>query len=277
MTRADHAFTSALTVDEHQAIRAVGFSPVGQVMGSCVYHIAYSNSWNCGIRDNSQDLGSFLSVLQPGVPVVARVRDVADLWRARYEAFRRAVDRMRHECVELDGDGAVAVNLTVAPFPAGGLEFRAIGTAVRAAGDVRPPHPFLSDLTGQDFAKLISAGWVPCGLVMGLAAMVRHDDPRTRYQAASWRNVEMSGYTELIRTTRAAARTRLRDDCARRGGTGVVLRTMALKVREQRCRTSQREHHDHLAEATVIGTAITPFRHAGGDTPREPLPVMRLR
>ena len=33
-------FTSNLTVDEHHAIRSVGFSPVGQVMGSCVYNMA---------------------------------------------------------------------------------------------------------------------------------------------------------------------------------------------------------------------------------------------
>src|SRR5258708_32027250 len=36
--RADAAFTSALSVDEHHAIRSVGFSPVGQGMGTCVVH-----------------------------------------------------------------------------------------------------------------------------------------------------------------------------------------------------------------------------------------------
>jgi hypothetical protein len=65
------AFTSNLTVDEHHAIRSVGFSPVGQVMG---------NTLN----------------------------------EARVATLRR----MREEC----------------------------------AGSMRP---FLSDLTGQEFAKLI--------------------------------------------------------------------------------------------------------------------------
>ena len=46
--RADHAFTSDLTVDEHHAIRSVGFSPVGQVLGSCVYQIGYTGTWYCG-------------------------------------------------------------------------------------------------------------------------------------------------------------------------------------------------------------------------------------
>jgi uncharacterized protein YbjQ (UPF0145 family) len=135
----------------------------------------------------------------------------------------------------------------------------------------------MSDLTGQDFAKLISAGWVPCGLVMGLAVLVRHDDFRTRLQARSWSNTEMTGYTELMHTARAAARKLLRDDCARHGGAGVVVRTMTLRVHEQRCSLGGDDQHDHLAEAMVIGTAITPFRHAGGNAPPAPLPIMRLR
>jgi hypothetical protein len=48
MMTAEHAFTSDLTVGEHHAIRSVGFSPVGQVMGSCVYYLGYPTSQDCG-------------------------------------------------------------------------------------------------------------------------------------------------------------------------------------------------------------------------------------
>lgn len=266
-----HVFTSDLSVAEHHAIRTVGFSPVGQVMGACVYRIDYTSPWNCG------HTGPDLSFLPLGPRVAPRVRDVAELREARYEALRRAVDRMRQECVRLNGDGVVAVRLAIEPFPAGGLEFRVIGTAVRASGDVRPRQPFLSDLSGQDFARLIFAGWVPCGLVIGVAAMVRHDDARTRSQTLSWRNLEMDGHTELVETTRASARNRSRDECVRCGGAGVVLRTMTLDVRKRSCRTVQGESEDHLAEAMAIGTAITPFRHTGGSSPQDPLPILRLR
>ena len=271
--RADQAFTSDLTVGEHHAIRSVGFTPVGQVMGSCVYHIGYTGSWNCGYSGYGQTFGGFPS----GFLTNSRVVEAAGMQQSLYEARQLAVDRMRQECAGLGGDGVVAVRLTIEPFPAGGLEFQAIGTAVRADGEVRPPRPFMSDLTGQDFAKLISAGWVPCGLVMGIAVMVRHDDYRTRLQARSWSNTEMTGYTELMHAAREFARTRLRGDCARHGGAGVVVQTMTLRVREQRCSYGGDDQHDHLAEAMVIGTAITPFAHAGGNAPPAPLPIMRLR
>jgi uncharacterized protein YbjQ (UPF0145 family) len=264
--RADHAFTSDLTVDEHHAIRSVGFSPVGQVMGSCVYHVGYTSAWNCGFSG----WGGF------GVPAVSSVGEADGLRKSLYEARMLAMKRMRQECTGLGGDGVVAVTLTIEPFPAGGLEFQAIGTAVRADGPVRPRRPFLSDLTGQDFAKLITAGWVPCGLIMGLAVAVRHDDYRTQRQARSWVNTEVAGYTALVGTARQWARERLRADCARRGGSGVVVRTMDLKISERRCSAGGNEQRDHLAEAIVIGTAITPFRHAGGNAPPAPLPIMRL-
>lgn len=264
--RADHAFTSDLTVDEHHAIRSVGFSPVGQVMGSCVYHIGYTGSWNCGYSG----WGGFSS----GTSAVTEARGMQ---ASLYEARMLAVNRMRQECAGLGGDGVVAVRLTIEPFPAGGLEFQAIGTAIRAGGTVRPKQPFMSDLTGQDFAKLISAGWVPCGLVLGLSVAVRHDDYRTQRQTRSWTNMEVGGFTDLVATARHRARDRLLKDCARYGGNSVVVRDMTLEVGERSCPSGGNDQHDHLAQAMVIGTAITPFRHAGGNAPPAPLPIMRLR
>lgn len=264
--RADEAFTSDLTVDEHHAIRSVGFEPVGQVLGSSVYHVAWTGGWNCGYS------GGGLIRRSGGI---APVTQVADRTKALREARKLAMGRMRAECAGLGGDGVVAVRLVIQPFPAGGLEFHAIGTAVRAAGRVRPATPFLTALTGQDFAKLIQAGWVPTGLVLGLAVLVRHNDYRARRQASRFADPqEIVGYTELVHQARALARERLGQDCARHGGQGVVVRAMTLEVHEQSCRYT--DEYDHVAEATVIGTAITPFRSAGGATAPAPLPIMRL-
>jgi uncharacterized protein YbjQ (UPF0145 family) len=195
--------------------------------------------------------------------------------QALYDARTRAMRRMRDECAALGGDGVVAVRLTVEPFPAGGLEFQAIGTAVRADGPVRPREPFLSDLSGQEFAKLLRAGWVPCALVLGIAVMVRHDDWSTQMQTQSWSNQEVAGYTELVQAVRAAARETLRQDCARHGGTTVVVRDLTLELGERTCNAVQ-EGHDHLAESMVVGTAIVPFEHPGGNAPPPPLPILRL-
>jgi uncharacterized protein YbjQ (UPF0145 family) len=286
--RADGAFTSTLTVDEHHAVRSVGFTPVGQVMGSCVYQIGWTGQWNCGYGGWGGGFGS--SSWGTGPPGAfgggiaggaggggwsgAQVVDVPGMRQSLLDARHRAMERMRQECAGLGGDGVVAVRLVVAPFPAGGLEFQAIGTAVRADGGVRPPRPFLSDLSGQEFALLFRSGWVPCALVLGIAVGVRHDDWRTVQQGSRWAgNQEITGITELVHAVRAGAREVLRDDCARYGGTAAVVREMTLHLREHEC--GYRDNaRDHLAEAMIVGTALV---HFGQDTAGAPtLPVMRL-
>lgn len=259
--RADHAFTSDLTVDEHHAVRSVGFSPVGQVLGSCVYQIGYTGTWYCGYN-------GYLG---------AAATEAQGIAQSLYDARRLAMNRMVQECTGLGGDGVVAVRLDITPFPAGGLEFQAIGTAVRADGNVRPKRAFTSDLSGQEFAKLITAGWVPVALVLGIAALIRHDDYRTRMQRASWVNQEMQGFTDLVGKSRRVARDRLRTDTGRHGGAGVVMQEMTMYVSEHPCRSGPGDdNHDHLVETTVIGTAITPFRSAAHSAPPAPLPIMRL-
>src|SRR5260370_15032004 len=118
---------------------------------------------------------------------------------AMYEAGHKAVDRMSAECTELGGQGIVGVLLTIGAFPAGGLEFKAIGTAVRAqGGGVVPPRPFTADLSGQDFAKLIMAGWTPVGLALGISVRARHHDWLTVRQSR-WRagNAGVVEHTDL--------------------------------------------------------------------------------
>lgn len=257
---ADHAFTSNLAVAEHHAIRSAGFRPVGQVLGSCVYHIGYRGMWNCG--------ASFFGT--NSVPVPA-----AGLEHSLLDARRRAIHRMVQEAAGLGGDGVVAVRLAIRPFPSGDLEFQAIGTAVRAEGSVRPPQPFTSHLSGQEFAKLIAAGWVPVALALAVAVLVRHDDLGTRWQASSWSNQEMTNPTALVHAVRDTARQRLAADVAAHGGTGTVVSRLDLDVRRRDCSRGGENNHDHVAESIAIGTAIVPFRRSHDPHPA-PLQMLRL-
>ena len=94
------------------------------------------------------------------------------------EAYREALKQS-------GGDGVVAADLTMAAFPAAPhcLEFKVIGTAVRARGTVRPARPFTTHLDGQGFAKLLAAGWRPMtDTQAGLTALMppSRPDERTR-------------------------------------------------------------------------------------------------
>jgi uncharacterized protein YbjQ (UPF0145 family) len=181
------------------------------------------------------------------------------------------------ECDALGGHGVVGVKLTIGQFPAGGLEFKAIGTAVRAP--MAPPlrHPFTSDLSGQDFAKLVHSGWMPAGLVLGITIAARHDDWRTVGQTRwSAGNAEVTGWTDLVNDARHDARRQLADDVKRVGAEGVVIADMDMRIREREC-PAQEGGHDHIVEAVNIGTAIVRFKSSHLDrTTKPPLAMMSL-
>jgi uncharacterized protein YbjQ (UPF0145 family) len=273
---------SALTADEFTAIKSTGFEPVGQVLGAAVYNLGYTGGYGCpaygawgtGRMGMAGYMGPYNS--QTSTSRGGSSGSYAPLVRTMYEARRRAISRMTAECTELGGHGVVGVRLTIGAFAAGGLEFKAIGTAIRAPGAAKLREPFTSDLSGQDFAKLILAGWVPAGLVLGISIGARHDDwitvNQTRWGSG---NIEVQGYTELVNNTRHDARQQLQRDVARHGAEGVVVQRMEMRVGEHEC-PAQEGRRDHLVEATIIGTAIT---HFGRGRPRQappPLAIMSL-
>jgi uncharacterized protein YbjQ (UPF0145 family) len=239
---------SALTSDEFASIRSVGFEPVGQVFGAAVYGAGPAGGSGCP----RARLGSFGPLVQ-----------------AMNQARHAAIDRMTAECAAVGGHGVAGVRLSIGSFALGGLEFKAIGTAVRAPGaEYSPRVPFTCGLSGQDFAKLIMTGWVPAGLVLGISIGSRHDDRATTRQVR-WMsgNAEVAGWTELVSGSRHEARRQLENDVIRVGAEGVVIATMQMRVRERDC-PEQVGRRDHIVEATLTGTAIARFsgarqRHTG--------------
>jgi uncharacterized protein YbjQ (UPF0145 family) len=266
--RGSGTWGSALTSDEFAVIRSVGFEPVGQVLGAAVYNIGWTGGYNCPGAWGSYGYGMPARTVTQ-VSGRGGFGSFGPLVQAMYQARHTALDRMTTECAELGGHGVVGVRLTIGTFPAGGLEFKAIGTAIRAPGVPPLPAgggkghrtPFTSDLSGQDFGKLIMKGWVPAGLVMGISIGSRHDDwltvGQTRWGAG---NAEVVGYTELVNDARHDARQQLQKDVKRLGAEGVVIATMEMQVRERECPV-QEGRRDHIVEATNIGTAIARFTH----------------
>jgi uncharacterized protein YbjQ (UPF0145 family) len=248
---------SALTADEFAAVRSAGFEPAGQVLGAAVYNIGYTGGYNCPGPFGDGGVSPDRSVTE--VSGRGRSGSFGPLVQTLYKARSTAIARMSAECAELGGHGVVGVRLTAGAFPAGGQEFRAVGTALRAPGARRLRRPFSCDLSGQDLAKLISTGWVPVGLVFGISVGVRHDDRLTRGQTWwSAGNAEVLGHTELVNDVRHDARSQLHAEVQRLGADGIVIADMTLQIRERGCPVRENQH-DHIAEATITGTAIARF------------------
>jgi uncharacterized protein YbjQ (UPF0145 family) len=274
--RSGDAWESALTCQEFAAVGGVGFAPVGQVFGAAVYAAGSVSGYSCsgawGAAGDRMPAGPATRVSGTGDP-----GSFGPLVEAMYEARQTAIHRMTAECAAIGGHGVVGVRLHRGSFPLGGLEFRAIGTAVRAAGTPSGPRvPFTSDLSGQDFATLIMTGWVPVGLALGISIGARHDD-RTTARQARWGsgNAEVAGWTELVNRSRHDARCRLEDDVRRLGAEGVVIADMQMQVRERDCPATV-GCRDHVVEVTLIGTAIARFCRAAQSRARPALAVMSL-
>ncbi len=259
--RSSGTWGSSLTSGEFAAVRSAGFEPVGQVFGAAVYAAGSASGSSCPAAGGAAGgAGSFGPLVQ-----------------AMDQARHTAIGRMTTECARLGGHGVVGVRLSRGSFPLGGLEFTAIGTAVRAPGaPYGRREPFTCDLSGQDFAKLITAGWVPAGLALGVWIGSRHDDRATARQVR-WGsgNAEVAGWTELVSQARQEARGQLENDVKRLGAEGVVIAAMQLRVSERNCPATV-GCRDHIVEATLIGTAIAGFSRAGRGQARPALAVMPL-
>ncbi len=266
---------SALTSDEFAAVRSVGFQPAGQVLGAAVYNVGYTGGYGC-----PGAWGGYNFAWAPAARTQVSSRggygSFGPLVKTMYEARRAAISRMVAECAEPGGHGVVGVRLPSGQFPAGGLESKAIGTAVRAPGAPPLRHPFTSDLSGQDFAKLVHRGWMPAGLVLGITIAARHDDwqtvGQTRWSAG---NSEVTGWTDLVNDARHDARQQLAADVKRMGAEGVVIASMEMRVREREC-PAQEGRRDHIVEAVNIGTAIVRFSSKHVEQGRRPLAIISL-
>ena len=287
--RASGTWGSSLTSGEFAAIRSVGFEPVGQVFGAAVFGVAYGDGYSCPRTSASSPDSTELplSGQQPERNAQWREGDdqgpLGPLVRAMDQARRTAVDRMTAQCVQLGGDGVVGLRVSRGSFLLGGQEFTALGTAIRARGgggvEARGARDrgtgeaeqdgaseefaaFTSDLSGQDFAKLIMAGWVPVGIVLGVAIGARHDDWQTTRQTRRWSgNREVAGWTDVVNQSRREARGRLDRDVRRLGAEGAVVASMQLRVSVRDC-PAQAGRRDHIVEASILGTAVARFGRA---------------
>ncbi len=228
--RQHHFFTSDLSVNEFLLVKEAGFSPLGLVMGSSIYHI--------GFQPIRQGVSEELTMLT----------------QAMYSARELAMTRMEEEADALGADGIVAVrlDLTVHQWGANVIEFLAIGTAVKSdhGPAFRGPEnrPFTSDLSGQDFWTLLSAGYRPLGFVMGNCVYYVGDGPRP---GQITENMELVGPTQALYDSRELAMERMQIEAEALGAAGIV----GVLVDE-----NNHTWGPSVLEFSAVGTAVVPIR-----------------
>jgi uncharacterized protein YbjQ (UPF0145 family) len=223
-------FTSDLSVSEYVLLGEAGFEPLGFVVGSSIYHI--------GIQVGRWSKNQELQVLT----------------QAMYSARELAMTRMQAEAEHLGADGIVGVNLRMQMYAwgQGMLEFIATGTAVRAlagAGTHKTPdgRAFTSDLSAQDFFRLLAAGAVPVAFVLGTCVYhIAHQSAMQSIRQAG-QNQEMPQFTQGVYEARELALTRMQVEADQAHASGIVGVTVEVK---------NHVWGEHATEFLATGTAI---------------------
>jgi uncharacterized protein YbjQ (UPF0145 family) len=223
-------FTSDLSVSEYVLLGEAGFEPLGFVVGSSIYHV--------GLQVGRWSQNQELQVLT----------------QAMYNARELAMARMQAEADHLSADGIVGVQLRLQMYAWGQsvLEFVATGTAVRhlsGEGAHRAPdgRAFTSDLSAQDFFRLIAAGAVPVAFVLGTCVYhIAHQSAMQSLRQAG-QNQEMIQFTQGVYEARELALTRMQAEATQARSSGIVGVDVAV---------SNHVWGEHATEFLATGTAI---------------------
>jgi uncharacterized protein YbjQ (UPF0145 family) len=213
-------WTTALAVDELEAVIDAGFRPAGVVLGTAMCRVPLA------------PLRSTHSV------------ELGMLTQAIHEARHAALQRMVGEAATLEADGVVGVDVQVV-LHAGALdaiEILATGSAVRAA---KPTDGvWTAALTGHELEAIKRCGYRPLRVVFGVC--VYHVAHRVMQQTpAAGPNTEVHQYTQALYDGRELAVARMQADAG--DAAGVV----AVNVD-----VSPRVWGDQAIEFLATGTAV---------------------
>ena len=239
-------FTSDLSVSEFALLHSLGLRPLGQVMGSSIYHVGWQQSpgrW-----------GGW----QPG-GVSQELTVLSEAWNA---ARQRAFGRLAQEAKALGAHAVVGVELTTGrhDWAAGAIEYIAVGTAVRIEGAAAVDQPALTDLSGQDYWKLRQAGYEPLGVVGASSVYyIVSGWQQSRIQQgmfSSWANQELRDFTQGVYDVREATLGKLSDEARRHGAAGMVGVSIVHSVEEREVDMGGTHRTDLIVTMHVLGTSI---------------------
>ena len=118
--RSGHAFTSDLSGAEFWLVVDKGYTPLGLVLGNCVYSMGAVGGFMAGIKG-------------------AAGGEVSQYTKLMYDARELALSRMEAEADKLGADGVIGVDLKIESIHGNEwMEITAVGTAVKYTGVANP-------------------------------------------------------------------------------------------------------------------------------------------
>ena len=217
------ARTSDLSMDEEIALHSIGWEPLQLVCGACLFSVPMG-VWNWGQGE------------------------IAYASNAYTRAFAGASEQLHAECTKVGGRGVVGVHVEAEVYRHH-VDVVLLGTAVRPVGStgLSADPVFVSDLSGRDFALLMSSGWAPLGLAVGASFVYAPRRSAGTAMKQKSQNIELTNFTEAMYSAREAAMERMQEAALGMDATGVV----EVKVTE-----GPMDFARHAVSFTAYGTAV---------------------
>jgi uncharacterized protein YbjQ (UPF0145 family) len=167
--------------------------------------------------------------------VVSELNTRTEAWN---HARRRALDRLSEEALQVGADAVVGVHLRRGDHDLGGglIEYVVSGTAIRLPHSRQDNRPILTDVSVQDYWRLVSAGHEPCGLVAATAVVFASAplDVRVHRRRTTARNQELGEISQAFHLARDMVRQRIRGQVQDAHATGAVGVTFSHEVHREK-------------------------------------------
>ncbi|HVB26012.1 MAG TPA: heavy metal-binding domain-containing protein [Ktedonobacteraceae bacterium] len=245
-------FSSDLSTKEFSLTRSLGYQPLSQVMGSSIYQVGWQYTRNYTYN--------------------TRFSERTVLTQAHQHAAQLALSRLDQEASLLKAHGVIGVRLNTRGYEWGQnmIEYTAIGTAIKLPNTPLPAHPFLSDLSGQEFWTLIQAGYYPVGIAFGYCSYYVQLGSNYTNQLKGWYrggtyNQEIAPFSQGIYDSRHLAEQRVIEMAKRFNAFGVVgmhidCQRNIIDYEQEREGYPTQYYMDLSIHFSAVGTAITAQR-----------------
>ena len=263
------AFTSDLSVGDFALCHQLGLKPVSQVMGSSIYQVGYqSTPWPSAMS------GGFMFEMQA----------LSEAWN---EVRELALGRLAQEAGHVGADAVVGVDLRTGEhdWAENAIEYVVIGTAIRHEDAAKPGGtqasgaqsggnapiagsgqrqrgaPVLTELSVADYAKLLSAGVEPLGVVAWSSVFFVGASYSTQMMSGVGgmgftQNQELPEFTQGVYSARESVVERLTQQAAKLDASGVIGVRIAHGIQRTTVGAGTYSRGGLMVTFHAIGTAI---------------------
>jgi uncharacterized protein YbjQ (UPF0145 family) len=278
------AFTSDLSVGDFALCRQLGLKPVSQVMGSSIYQVGYqATPWPSAMG------GSFMFEMEA----------LSQAWN---EVRGLALGRLSQEASHVGADAVVGVELRTGEhdWAENAIEYVVVGTAIRRGQNAAPEgsasgaegrrsngptpdgrrpsrgEPVLTELSVADYAKLLSAGVEPLGVVAWSSVFFVGASYSTQMMSGVGglgftQNQELREFTQGVYSAREIVVGRLTEQAARLDASGVIGVRIAHGIQRTTVGAGTYSRGGLMVTLHAIGTAIQEDRATIPYTPETTL------